>query len=652
MLAEVAINPGYAFLNNGQKVGPLDVGREIGRDPRLETWSWMPHRDPKQPDVPIDDPTAQLVLFTEGPVGLHFEQASSPAPAWPNCQYLLRPGSLDGGVFVPDETFVGVRMRRALDPAWVVGNARGSHKSAYPRQTEKWIEWDVKGLRPSESLLTLRRTDPGIPEHLISVCTFTKHQTNVGTFTIDRRLIDSLSDEGEITLCQIPLKDDSGTAPKGAASTTFDRVVVLHSGAGDGRHVLSILGIPSMIDIATGRSNAPVVLATVSWAVPKQKQYERAELFIGGGPAETHPLRSSEPTFLEWARTARDAATIYRVDDVGSRPGRSPEGIHDHTRPFSMARSALPILAAEVEAIITNSDSPQLDFRRRNSPHEYPVWIAPPLAVSLQPLGVQRHLVGLFTAPTLEPGRRVDRLVGACRLIGSQPKIAKQFSVATAVKIVELELPAVTVRSGDGNTARIPTNAAKGDVTFRLHVRFANSPTSIADSPDLMVNVIMRRGNGRWWAAFAPIDERVKAVKGVRAVDIVWNVEDNTPKDAEATWHAAQLATDSKALTCSLVRGTKADWSPLPFDGQPERLEVQLAGNAEVWADISLLHSPKRKDRDTSEELFDFDWLFTPSPDADGDPSQRLNAATLTGLTDAQSRIVSISPPIDIHRRK
>jgi hypothetical protein len=668
MLAEVAINPGYAFLKDGQKVGPLDVGREIGRDPRLETWSWMPHRDPRKPDDGIVDQTAQLVLSTEGPVGLHFEQASSPAPAWPNCQYLLRPASLDGGVFVPDETFVGVRMRRALDPAWVVGNApRDSNAAApppFPRQSVKWIEWKITDLQGDKTLLTLKTDDPGRPEVHV-VCGY-RHKAGVdpkpasGTFTIDRNLIDPQGGSGEIILCQIPLYDREALT-KAATATTFKSIVVLHSGAGDGRHVLSILGIPEATNnIAAGRSNAPIVLATVPWVVPKNA--ETFGLAIGGTPKEVFPLLSSEPTFLEWARTARDAATLYCVDDTaaGSSVPKddSPQGINERTRPFSMARSALPILATDIEAISNvKNNCASLEFRRRFS-DGHPTWIAPPLSVSLQPLGVQRHLVGLFTLPTVEPGRRIDQFRGACRLIGSNPTIPQDCRDATAVRIAELEIPAVMV--GSGHPARITTGTAiqsSKDQRFWLHIRFANSPTSMASIKDLKVTVAwVVKDNGNYLkfsATFTPLSGTPeKFVDGVRAVDIVWLTDKTSvPQPATATWHAAPVAANPAALQCHLVEGTTAVWTQAQVTaGVPVWIEVTLAGSDDLWADVSLLHSSP-KDASSNPEYFDFDWLFTPLLDTDDDPSVRLNAASLSGLTDAQARIVSISPPIKIHAR-
>jgi hypothetical protein len=645
VLAEVALKPGYAFM--GTKPGPLDLGREIGRDPRLETWSWMPHRDPEKPDDPVEDRTSSLVVATEGPIGLHFERASTPAPAWPNCQYLLQPASLDGQVTVPDESFVGIRLRRVLDPAWVVrtNTVHGNPPvvERLPRQAARWIEWSLDGLNAREQLLRLENAG-GKPR---GICVF-ERQKGWATLSIDRHLVDPQGGSGHLVLCRIPL----GGQTEGETQRTgtglpwhFEKIVLLHSGAGDGRHVLSVLGIPSEDaasgsgGVAAGRSNAPIVLASVSWSIPDE--LKQAELCVGGSPCVVKPLLSSEPTFLEWARTARDAGTLHAVvdrvsGDSGSGASGSPaRGINEWTRPFAVARSTEPI---PVRSLKAEPDASRFSFRT-SSPDKR--WIVPPLAVSLQPLGIQRHLVGLFTRPTEEPGRRFERYVGAGRLVG--PTFSLPQGGATAVRIAEIEVPSVVV-GPKPVLMKLPSGSS--DATcLRFHVRFANSPASLTGAGGVTVKLEWKK-NGSDAAEDVGEDvvfEAEKPLGGVRALDAVYQNDQWYWR-----WQKAPMSSGNPASVHEVKDIKKPVQKKLPSTARAIAISVQATGIDVVWADVSLLSSRLQADsRDF--DAFDYDWLFTPErPDYDADPSARISAEALSGLTDAQARIVSISPPIPI----
>lgn len=644
VLAEVALRPGYAFLGPMPgALGPLDLGREIGRDPRLETWSWMPHRDPERPDEPLKDLTSSLVVALEGPIGLHFERASSPAPAWPNCQYLLQPASLDGSVTVPDESFVGLRLSRVLDPAWVVQAGAASTKSPLPermpRHAARWIEWRLDTLSDREQLLRLE--DSGE----ICVC---EARDGWMTLSIDRHLVDPQGGSGQLVLCRIPLPSGNATTRnKAPLPWTFSKLALLHSGAGDGRHLLSVLGIPAAAapadgdDIAAGRSNAPLVLASVSWTVPEG--VGQAELCVGGSPLAVEPLLSSEPTFLEWARTARDAGTLHAVfDRASAEPGGSAgeipaRGISEWTRPYAMARSTEAIPAKSLQAV---SSKKGISFR--TSSDDRKCWIVPPLAVSLQSLGIQRHLVGLFTRPTEEPGRRFERYVGAKRLVGPNPSMPRTDQPA-AVRIAEIEIPSVVVGSDSPVVMKLPP---LGDNNcLRFHVRFANSPASLAGGTSVKVKLSWSNGPDTARPQEIVFESIVsgKPLEGVRALDATYHQEKWSSR-----WHVAKLMPGNAESGHRLVSVDPIGGQELTANAIMVSLEAPTG--TEVWADVSLLSSRSSDPRDFDDfDDFDYDWLFTPERDNDDDPSERLGAATLSELTDAQARIVSISPPIEIH---
>lgn len=645
VLAEVALRPGYAFLGPVPgKLGPLDLGREIGRDPRLETWSWMPHQDPARPDEPLVDLTSSLVVVPEGPIGLHFERASSPAPAWPNCQYLLQPASLDGSVTVPDESFVGLRLSRVLDPAWVVQAGSASTKSALPqrmpRHAARWIEWGLDTLSDREQLLRLE--DSGGRSHGICVC---EARDGWVTLSIDRHLVDPQGGSGQLVLCRIPAPTGSGMSQNGApVPWNFAKIVLMHSGPGDGRHVLSVLGIPAGAAhagsdaIAAGRSNAPLVLASVSWTIPED--VGQAELCVGGSPCAVEPLLSSEPTFLEWARTARDAGTLHAVVDrasgqTGDSTGKNPaRGISEWTRPYAMVRSTEPIPAKSLQAV---SSKTGISFCTSSAGRK--CWIVPPLAVSLQPLGIQRHLLGLFTRPTEEPGRRFERYVGARRLVGPNLSVPEDPK-PTAVRIAEIEIPSVVVGSKLPVVMKLPP--LDGDSCLRFHVRFANSPASLAGETSVKVKLSWRNPSDKpdLNVVFESIVGK-EALHGVRALDATYRNDFWFSR-----WHVAPLSPDDAASQHRLEPP-----NPIPISGHlgadAIMVSLEAPSGTEVWADVSLLSS--QLSDPCAFDAFDYDWLFTPERDKDDAPSERLDAATLSELMDTQARIVSISPQIDIH---
>jgi hypothetical protein len=132
-----------------------------------------------------------------------------------------------------------------------------------------------------------------------------------------------------------------------------------------------------------------------------------------------------------------------------------------------------------------------------------------------------------------------------------------------------------------------------------------------------------------------------KPLDGVRALDATYC------KDLwSGQWHVAPLSPGNAESQHELVPIDPIAGKLLNANAIMVSLEAHPG--IEVWADVSLLSSRSSNPREFDD--FDYDWLFTPERDKDDDPSERLDAATLSELTDAQARIVSISPPIEIHR--
>lgn len=91
-----------------------------------------------------------------------------------------------------------------------------------------------------------------------------------------------------------------------------------------------------------------------------------------------------------------------------------------------------------------------------------------------------------------------------------------------------------------------------------------------------------------------------------------------------------------------------------PLDDPGFMLRITSAtGPGEFWSDVSMLHSRSFNSPDTPAAdsapvppvAFDFDWLFS---EAAADPAAAVKPAALARMTEAQARIVSISPVIRI----
>lgn len=104
---------------------------------------------------------------------------------------------------------------------------------------------------------------------------------------------------------------------------------------------------------------------------------------------------------------------------------------------------------------------------------------------------------------------------------------------------------------------------------------------------------------------------------------------------------AALLRSDGRAAP---VANKKPFTIKVPSNANPGFFMTIKAqgGTGELWADVSLLHSPENG----FPTYFDFTWLFG-SPD-DVDPATAVAPQNLRAMAEAQARVVAVSPPIPI----
>ena len=122
--AELGLGFGYRFdtKDSTDPIHIFDSRKEIGRDPRLT------YR-------PFDSAKAfGMTLRVEGPLGLTFDDANAPSPAFPNSLALLTPDSVTADAPLNlEEHFLGVSLRRWLDPDWMVSPGAAAVGAAPPR---------------------------------------------------------------------------------------------------------------------------------------------------------------------------------------------------------------------------------------------------------------------------------------------------------------------------------------------------------------------------------------------------------------------------------------------------------------------------------------------------------------------------------------
>src|SRR5262245_57075710 len=138
--AEIKTGFSYGFETNDpdDQVGILDSRKEIGPDPRL-SYDALPERH-----------ALAVGLTVEGPIGLTFDNPTGPAPVFPNSMILLSPKVIAEKPSASlEEHFLGVSLRRYVDPNWLLDLADAKMHDA---ERCWWIEF-AAGLRAGTRLL-------------------------------------------------------------------------------------------------------------------------------------------------------------------------------------------------------------------------------------------------------------------------------------------------------------------------------------------------------------------------------------------------------------------------------------------------------------------------------------------------------------------
>ncbi|MER9490826.1 hypothetical protein NKI86_03220 [Mesorhizobium sp. M0320] len=600
--------------------------------------------DPPQPAVPVEildsrkeaGPTAHLTyrplaaesalgmtLIAEGPMGLTFDAVNTPAPAFPNTMFTLRPTTWCGSEPPLEELMMGVAMRRYIDPAWTTSSVLEKDASG-KLQLDPQRAWLIEitlapGPQPGASGISV-----GTTNRQLTLLAVTRERGQVSA-RVSKRLVDG---------------QDTTNLPVEVARFDSDRaagIFVLHQPVAAGRYCAALLAAPSSADVGEGGSNLPVVLASFEWSLPKDMSGDAANgqgsphvtaLVIDGElEPKVSETAASAQTFLRWTRTGRDFDFIH----VAAR------GNGAWTRALTEPVSGL---AASVSGGV-------LSIGRGRAGNM--IWPCSSTFTSEFPLHVHRHLAVITSHLLSELGRPVECYARSAASGLRQPSLVLpeggMTSTEDACRIIEFETPAAILC--DWTCKAVPdvyrtayfdllsTGFEPGNkgARLRLFFRFVGPFAHQATLKTLTL---------RLWTTGGPHQEFVLGVPA--PADGIVGLYVTITKSSPATVpHFTFLSGAGKGLDPLTVKGVGAVGLEGATAERPG-LYAQIERNPgqELWTDVSLLHTIGN----VAGEPFDFDWLFSPTDGAS--PVESVNPSGLNKMVEAQARIVCVSPPIPI----
>ncbi|MBY3101239.1 hypothetical protein HFO69_26615 [Rhizobium laguerreae] len=612
----------------------LDSRKEIGPNPQLD------YR-------PFDmDKVLGLTVRGEGPFGLTFDLPDAPAPAFANTMLSLRPMSLTGEEPPLEEAMMAVTLRRYLDPHWVYGgDATVTPDPVLPADKTRWI--DLTEITGSSVKL---RYLPKDSDQTLAVAD-----------------INIVGDEGSeryvVTAWKEPIDKVKGYrdlfVPVAAVEKArVEKLSILHQPIAPGRFSTSILATLRSISVSDGESGAPLVLASFEWSgldvAPlvevgdlegRAPVSSLASIQLEGARCLCQETMASATTSLRWAQLSRDFDVVRVVS-------RDPK---DDDRPIGK-----PYLFRDLVARISD-DTIAFDLLKGDAN----VSICSSALGNPYPVHVHRH-IGLITTRFLpELGRPVEVFCRKALAGGTRTKLLGTWkNEEQAVRIVEFETPASIVC--DSRLPSIPAiyksayfdlvrTGYQGNERIVVTVRFTGSADHLEQFKAFKVT-LKQPGKAGGEVVF----DLVGLESAAAGVKLILRPETNAEQVIIDSWLVQadgrqSRVPDAQPAVLDLSGLLPGFWLEVSADTKDGKIE------AEFWTDISILHSAKEKVLEVAQPApgvapqeppagppvdLDFDWLF--SSGQDGEPSALVSPIGLIGMTEAQARIVSVSPPIPI----
>ncbi|MDR6412772.1 UNVERIFIED_ORG: hypothetical protein ABIC62_006130 [Burkholderia sp. 1595] len=618
----------------------LDARKEIGPDPRL-TYKRMPDDYASTPNGKVRD----VILAAEGPIGLTFDstEATASAFAFANTMVSLTLQSVAGEAppATFEEHFLGIAMRRYLDPAWLTdANDAGTE---WPGSECRWIDFE-KAYSGKQALIMYEKIKP-----LLRFDDATR-QLQVSVGEIDSASVSSDPNRNWIDIAYVPEQ--------------IQRLAMLHVPITPGRYSASVFFERIKPDIGFGQTNQPVMLASFEWspvdASPPAQSAREVSLWTTA--RTTLRCVASAPTFLAWSRTSRD----FNMVTVSPRAG------------------ALDGTSVEAKRIVMLEDTengkqqpPHLQFRASDERNAvYRVTPRSSTFASPVPIHVHRHLavIGTRLAPGL--GKPLEVFSGSVMLgpLAAEVPQLNDLQSATHIRLVEFESPASILSAAFhldandkfGGANSIPTpykttyvdfmaTGASWDRAFRILIRFVG--------PQSHLQKIDRIGVRLEHPDKIPPAEKDASPPVVFVVPMQTDGKDRAVACELLLRPKPKRDRDSKKIVIAafLVPANGVRWKvpkTYEFDGTENSFLLSLAApdGPEFWTDVSVLHFDAASGHAIADEqpvALDFDLLFSitdPSRDDVVSPAEAVQARRLTQMREVQARLVSVSPPIAVAR--
>ncbi|MCK8663766.1 hypothetical protein M1M11_02590 [Pseudomonas azerbaijanoccidens] len=604
--AEIKLGFGFGFASASGTLGILDARKEFGPDPRLDFRR-----------ISRDD-ALSIVLNIEGPVGLTFDSPQIGAPAFANSVVSMSPTLLGGGSIgrTFEEHFLGVSLRRYLDPAWLVDAV--AKVQPVPGAQCHWIDIAPLPWTSQQVLVAYGNNSPLI---LFGGSRFLQGPTE----EIDK----GGSNAGQQWV-------DIAKLPEGHSA----RLAVLHSPVAPGRYSASIFAILSHRNISRGETEQPVLLASFEWS-PRVTGSDEApsEVALVAPGGKIFPCVSSAPTFLAWTRTSRD---FSRIAVMGEQPENSVDvGMLVARRP---------------------KNGEPLDFMIERAGKWEVVVPCPSTFQSQFPIHVHRHLAVIGTRVAEGMGKPLSVFSGSAMagpLAATVPDVG-DLANATQVRIIEYESPASILcaaleRNAQGelvsgrnipapySTAYFDLRATGGSWSrlVKLFIRFIGSNEHLKKFGSLTLRLEQPEGAQK----STPLDVTVALPADIPAAGLELVIRKGA-NQGESTVKVLIVSRNGTRTLTGLVGAPFKHGDDLGF-----LLSMAASESAEFWTDISMLHFVDGHQKDGEEDMvtsFDFDLLFSEASRLK--PADAVQAQALARMVEAQARIVAVSPPIRVEQ--
>jgi hypothetical protein len=576
LLAGIQLGAGYGFEKEGDtQVTPLDLRHEIGPDPRLSQHA-LGEAD-----------ALGATLQVEGPVGLHFESANISAPRWVNTQYLLSPRVLIADKFIPQESFVAVRMLRLLDPDWVANAPNLGTEALDPtRAYLATFERDENEISREMHFVTEKAN-----EVVIKI----EKASGYLDVTIDRKYIDGSATPEFLKIASIDIQDIAS-------------LQLLHWPINSGAYGLAVLAKTvntSLSKIEAGESSVPMLLAALEWRKPDgdgKLSFEET--------TKITPVNLSEATEMQWARTARNSDTAYVRCSDGS------------------------LKFVPVSELRLRTQKDELWFTRLEAMDK--ILLQPFQPEGNYPQTVHRHLAAILTHNSEGLGRCFDVFERAVLVPpNAETMLNTSKKSLSAARLLEFQVPAkpiyVVTSESEGS---IPSRYQKiyldllalttpETKAYWLHVRFVGNPPKA--SITISARLFGKNGECGTKPIKLPLHNNGASTRDLFLV-----------KDGEGGWGLMdENLTKGNPIVCTDPQGMQL---------------VMTSEQAEIWADVSLLPleldvNVPSKDRSHSVTEVEWSWFFT-SKGGSKQLADELDTAALRELPEASAQIVSYSSPI------